>query len=47
MDLLNEKMCKYKDCKQRLIPKLLKYIELLKSCCFVLFRKLGKTIETW
>lgn len=47
MNLMNEKMCKYKDCKQRLIPKLLKFIELLKSCGFVLFRKLGKTIETW
>lgn len=47
MSLMNEKMCKYKDCKQRLIPKLLKYIELLKDCGFVLFRKLGRTIENW
>ncbi len=47
MSLMNEKMCKYKDCKQRLIPKLLKYIELLKNCGFMLFRKLGKTIEIW
>lgn len=47
MILLNEKMCKYKDCKTRLIPKLLKFIELLKSCGFELFRKLGKTIENW
>lgn len=47
MGLINEKMCKFKDCKQRLIPKLLKYIELLKDCGFVLFRKLGRTIENW
>lgn len=47
MCLMNEKMCKFKDCKQRLIPKLLKYIELLKDCGFVLFRKLGRTIENW
>lgn len=47
MELLNEKMCKYKDCKKRLIPKLLKYIELLKTCGFTLFRKLGHTIENW
>ena len=47
MGLINEKMCKFKDCKQRLIPKLLKYIELLKDCWFALFRKLGKTIENW
>lgn len=47
MELLNEKMCKYKDCKSRLIPKLLKYIELLKNCGFTLFRKLGRTIENW
>ena len=47
MSLMNEKMCKYNDCKRRLIPKLLKYIELLKDCGFVLFRKLGKTIENW
>lgn len=47
MDLMNEKMCKYKDCKRRLIPKLLKFIELLKSSGFILFRKLGKTMESW
>ena len=47
MSLMNEKMCKFKDCKRRLIPKLLKYIELLKGCGFILFRKLGKTIENW
>lgn len=47
MSLLNEKMCKYKDCKVRLIPKLLKFIELLKSCGFTLFRKLGRTMENW
>ena len=40
-------MCKFKDCKQRLIPKLLKFIELLKNCGFELFRKLGRTIEFW
>ncbi len=47
MELLNEKMCKYKDCKSWLIPKLLKYIELLKNCGFTLFRKLGRTIKNW
>ena len=47
MSLMNEKMCKFKDCKQRLIPKLLKFIELLKNCGFELFRKLGRTIEFW
>lgn len=47
MKLMNEKMCKYKGCKERLIPKLLKYIELLKNCGFALFRKLGRTIEAW
>ena len=47
MSLMNEKMCKFKDCKQRLIPKLLKFIELLKKCGFELFRKLGRTIEYW
>ena len=36
MSLMNEKMCKFKDCKQRLIPKLLKFIELLKNCGFEL-----------
>ncbi|MBQ9034600.1 MAG: transposase [Alphaproteobacteria bacterium] len=44
---MNEKMCKYKDCKQRLVMKLLKFIELLKGCGFELFRKLGRTIECW
>ena len=47
MALMNEKMCKYKDCKQRLVPKLLRFIELLKECGFELFRKLGKTMEYW
>jgi len=47
MDLMNEKMCKYKDCKNRLVPKLLKFIERLKECGFELFRKLGKTMEYW
>ena len=47
MSLMNEKMCKFKDCKQRLIPKLLKFIDLLKNCGFELFRKLGRTIEYW
>lgn len=47
MSLLNEKHCKYKDCKNRLVPKLLKFIEMLKSCGFEMFRKLGKTIENW
>ena len=47
MALMNEKMCKYKDCKQRLVPKLLRFIELLKDCGFELFRKLGKTMEYW
>ena len=47
MELMNEKMCKYKDCKQRLVPKLLKFIELLKECGFELFRKLGRTMEYW
>ena len=47
MNLMNEKMAKFKDCKHRLIPKLLKFIELLQECGFELFRKLGKTIENW
>ena len=47
MNLMNEKKCKFKDCKQRLIPKLLKFIELLKNCGFELLRKLGRTIEFW
>ena len=47
MSLFNEKKCKFKDCKKRLIPKLLKFIELLKECGFELFKKLGKTIENW
>ena len=38
---------KYKDCKRRLVPKLLKFIELLKDCGFELFKKLGKTMEYW
>ena len=47
MSLMNEKQCKYKDCKRRLVPKLLKFIEQLKDCGFELFRKLGKTMEYW
>lgn len=47
MELLNEKHCKYKDCKKRLVPKLLKFIEMLKTCGFEMFKKLGKTIENW
>lgn len=47
MALMSEKMCKYKDCKHRLIPKLLKFIELLKNCGFSMFRKLGQTLEKW
>lgn len=47
MNLFNEKHCKFKDCKKRLIPKLLKFIELLKECGFEMFKKLGKTIENW
>ena len=47
MNLMNEKHCKFKDCKKRLIPKLLKFIELLKECGFEMFKKLGKTIENW
>ena len=38
-------MAKFKDCKHRLLSKLLKFIELLKEYGFELFRKLGKTIE--
>ena len=45
MNLMNEKMAKFKDCKHRLLSKLLKFIELLKEYGFELFRKLGKTIE--
>ena len=47
MSLFNEKHCKFKDCKKRLIPKLLKFIELLKECGFEMFKKLEKTIENW
>ena len=42
-----KKHCKFKDCKKRLISKLLKFIELLKECGFEMFKKLGKTIEKW
>lgn len=47
VDLLNNKASKYKDCKITLVPKLLKFIEMCKGSGFEMFRKLGKTIETW
>lgn len=47
MLLLNQKAASYKKCKKKLVPQLLKFIEMLKESGFEMFKKLGKTMETW
>lgn len=47
IELLNEKRCKYKDCKNRLVPMLINFIEVLKDCGFEHFKKLGRTMDSW